>query len=136
MEILFPELFPKNQNLTSLWINSLKFCTVCFSCMSSQGLPKYIENNCRPLAFTSFKAFWKNKNRPETSLPASFSAWFLKKNISFVMFYDCSIVMFKFHCLIFFINVYNMLYCNCLLAKLWRYKFEINLILSSFFTMS
>ena len=29
---------------------------------------------CRPLALTSYKAFLKNKERSETSLPASFSA--------------------------------------------------------------
>ena len=34
--------------------------------------------SCRPFAFTSYKAFLKNNYR--TSLPASFSAHFLKKN--------------------------------------------------------
>ena len=29
--------------------------------------------SCRPLAFTLYKAFLKNKKRSETSLPASFS---------------------------------------------------------------
>ena len=48
--------------------------------------------SCRPLAFNSYKSFFKkqNKERPETSqtsLPASFSAWFLKKNIFIVIFY-------------------------------------------------
>ena len=30
--------------------------------------------SCRPLAFTSYKAFFKNKKRSRTSLPVSFSA--------------------------------------------------------------
>ena len=45
--------------------------------MSSWGL------RCRPLTFTSYK----NKKRSETSLPVLFFAWFLKKNIFFVIFY-------------------------------------------------
>ena len=33
-----------------------------------------IESDWKPLAFASYKAFLKNKNRSGTSLPASFSA--------------------------------------------------------------
>ena len=40
----------------------------------------------RPLAFTSYKALLKNKKRSVTSLLASFSTWFLKKNISLFLF--------------------------------------------------
>ena len=47
----------------------------------------WLKLSCRPLAFTSYKAILKNKNRSGTSLSASFSAWFLKKNISVVVFY-------------------------------------------------
>ena len=32
-EKLFPESFLKNQNWVYLWIDSLKFYTVCFYCM-------------------------------------------------------------------------------------------------------
>ena len=35
--------------------------------------------SCRSLAFTSNKAFLKNKKRSAASLPASFSTLFLKK---------------------------------------------------------
>ena len=41
--------------------------------------------SCIPLAFNSYKAFSKNKKRSGTSLPASFSALFLKKNIFLVI---------------------------------------------------
>ena len=38
-------------------------------------------SNCRPLAFTSYKAFLRNKKRSGTTFPASFSRWFIKENI-------------------------------------------------------
>ena len=40
----------------------------------------FIKIRSRQLAFTLYKVFLKDKQRPGTSLPASFSA-FLKKNI-------------------------------------------------------
>ena len=45
-----------------------------------------LELSCKPLAYTSYKAFLKNKKRSGTNLPASFSAWFLEKNISLAFF--------------------------------------------------
>ena len=39
------------------------------------------------LAFTLYKTFLKIKNESRTSLRTSFSAWFLKKNISHAIFY-------------------------------------------------
>ena len=42
---------------------------------------------CGPLALTLYKAFYKNEKGSRTSLPASFSARFLKKNFSHVTFY-------------------------------------------------
>ena len=47
---------------------------------------------------TLYKAFLKNKKISGTSLPASFPVWFLKKNISYVVFYDLT----KLNCLIAF----------------------------------
>ena len=52
-----------------------------------EGYRKILKLRCRPLAFSSYKAFSKNKKRPGTSLSASFSAWFLNENISHVIFY-------------------------------------------------
>ena len=55
----------------------------------------------------------KTKKKSETSLPASFSAFFLKKNVSlFTIFY-----LTKFYFLRYWA------YCNCLLTWLWRHKF-------------
>ena len=50
VEKLLPDPFLKNQNWAYLWINSLKFYSVCFYCMPSWRL-----------AYTSYKAFFKNK---------------------------------------------------------------------------
>ena len=42
---------------------------------------------CWPIVFILYKAFLKNKKRAGTSLPARFSIWFVKRNISHVVFY-------------------------------------------------
>ena len=52
----------------------------------------------RPLPFTSYKAVLKHRKKSGTSLPVSFPACFLKKNISLVIFY----YMTKFHWLVAF----------------------------------
>ena len=41
LEKLFPDPYLKNQNWAYLWINSVKFQTVCFYCMLIWGLSKY-----------------------------------------------------------------------------------------------
>ena len=56
------------------------------------------QNILKPLAFTSYEAFWKNKKRSRISLLASFSAWRLRGNISHVRFYQLT----NFHCLVDF----------------------------------
>ena len=67
---------------------------------------KRLKLSCRPLAFTSDRAFLKTK-RSGTSPPASFSAWFSEKNISVVIFYYLT----KFQCLVaFFREILGNLY--------------------------
>ena len=83
--------------LACLGINILELHTACFYCMPNWGPSGHIETSCRPLAFISNKAFLKIK-RSTTSLTVWFSVWFLKKNISLVMF--CYLA--KFHCLVAF----------------------------------
>ena len=51
VEILFPDPFLKHQNWVCLWINSLTFYTICFYCMPSCGLPKYIETKPQTTCF-------------------------------------------------------------------------------------
>ena len=98
-----------------LWIYGLKFCTVCFYCMQSWGLSKYIKLNCRTLAFNSCKTFF-SKKRFRTSPPTSFSAWYLKQSIFHFTFYQLT----KFHCLVAFTlqDIGQYVYC-----RLWRHKF-------------
>ena len=77
--------------------------------------------SCCPLAFTLHKAFLKEKKRSGTSLPYSFSAWFLKENISLVMFYQLK----KFHCLVILTSwdIGQYVDSNCMLTRLWRHRF-------------
>ena len=65
----FPRPFSKKSKL-SIYLDQQ---ANCFCCMTSLGLLKYIKLSCRPLTFTSFKTFLKNKKRSRTSLSASFS---------------------------------------------------------------
>ena len=62
-------------------IENFKLYTVCFDCMLSWGLSKYIKTKLQSTCFCFIKSFLKkNKTGFGTSLPASFSAWILKKN--------------------------------------------------------
>ena len=58
----------------SISLDSLKFDTVCFYCMVSWGLSKYIETKLQTTLFLPhIKIFWKIKKSSETSLLALFS---------------------------------------------------------------
>ena len=54
-----PRPFSEKIKSAYLWIIYVKFYTICFHCMPSWGLPKYIETKQRPFAFTSFQVFFK-----------------------------------------------------------------------------
>ena len=43
VEKVATDRFLKNQNGAYLWINSLKFHSACFYCISNRELPKHIE---------------------------------------------------------------------------------------------
>ena len=109
---LFPDPFLKNQNW-ALWINSVKIYTVYFYCTSSWGLSKYIKTKMQSNCFYLIKSFFKKQKRSGTSLPDSFSAWFLKKNIYLVIFYYLT----NFHCLVVFTSWDIEQYVYCLIAK-------------------
>ena len=128
VEKLFPDPFLKTQNQVYLWVNNLKFYTVCFYCMLGSGLSKYIETKLQTTCFYLIRSFFKNKKRSGTSFPVSFSAWFLKKNISFIMCYCLTK-----YCLVVFTLWDNgkYVYCNCFLTRLWRHKFWNQLYLSN-----
>ena len=73
------------------------------------------------ILFIYFKTFLKNKKRSGTSFPASFSAWFLKRNIALVIF----LYLEKFQYLFTFASwdIGQYVCCNSLLTRLWRNKF-------------
>ena len=54
-------------------LSILKFV---FTACQVEDYRKILKLSCRPLTFTSHKAFLETKNRSETSLPASVSAYF------------------------------------------------------------
>ena len=116
VEKLFPDLSLKNQNWAYLWINIIKFYIFCFYCFPSWGLSKVIETKLHITCICLKQSFLKNKKRSRAETRASFSVWFLKKNIALVMFFNLT----KFQCLV--------ACCNSLLTRLWRHKFWINLI--------
>ena len=118
---LFLDPFLKNQNWTYLWVNSQSKVLYSLFSLQNDGYRNILKVNCKTLAFTSCKAFLTNKERFETRLPASFSAWFLKKNTFLVIFYDLT----KFYCLFSFKSwaVFQYVYCDYLLARLWSHKF-------------
>ena len=59
MEKLVADPFLKNWNGAFLWINSLRFYTVCFYCMPSWGLLKYIETKLQTILFYLILSFLK-----------------------------------------------------------------------------
>ena len=87
VEKLVPGLFIKNHNWADLWTNSLTFYTVCLCFMSSWGHSKFYETAVDHLILPHIKLSSKAKRGLELVFPASFSAWFLKKNVSHAMFY-------------------------------------------------
>ena len=81
---------------------------------------KWLKLRCSLFTFISNKAFLKTKKRSRTSLPALFSALYLKKNRSVIIFYYLT----KFQCLVALTSwdIGQCMYCNCLLTRLWRQK--------------
>ena len=102
---------------------------MCFIVCQAEGYQNISKPSCKPFAFISYKVFLKNKKTSGTSLPVSFSAWFLKKYVFLVMF--CCLT--KVHCLVTFTSwdIGQYVYCNYLLTWLWRHKFCSQLYLSN-----
>ena len=64
MEKQVSDLFLKNENWAYLWINSLKFYAVCFYCMASWGLSKYIETKLQTTCFHLILSFFLKLHFP------------------------------------------------------------------------
>ena len=73
------KLFPDNFPLLSLDQQSKVLYTLFLLYIQVEGYRNILKLRCRPLGFTSYVAFLKNKKRFGPILLASFSAWFLKK---------------------------------------------------------
>ena len=69
LEKLVPDPFLEKWNWAYLWINGLKFYTVCFYCIPRWGLSKYIETKLQTTWFYLILGFLKIKMRSGTSLP-------------------------------------------------------------------
>ena len=70
VEKFVPDPFFKNWNWVYLWIKSF---IVCFYCMPSWGLSKYIETKLQVACFYFILSFFLNKKMSGTSLLPSFS---------------------------------------------------------------
>ena len=121
VEKLFPDIFLINQNWAYLWGHIVKFYKFCFNCLPSWGLSGSIKIKLQSICFYLKLNIFKKQKWPWISLLASFSAWFLKKNISLVIFYYLT----KFQCPVAFTlwDIGDYIYWNCLLTSLWRQKF-------------
>ena len=82
-----PKSFNKNQNWAYHWMNILKcykFCCYDMSKSSSKCPSVQVLTTC---FYLTWRFFWKKKRRPRTCLHVTFSAQFLKKNISHFICY-------------------------------------------------
>ena len=82
--------------------------------------------SCWPLALTLYEVFLKNKKRSGTSLPTSFSTWFLKNNISPLLIVLIDQIS-SFDCL-YFLRYRAILSCN--------YPFAFCDVIKPFFYMT
>ena len=63
VDILFQDPFLKSQNRPYVWVNNVKFYTVCFQCIESWRLSKYIETNLETAYFYFRYSFSKKTKR-------------------------------------------------------------------------
>ena len=118
--------FPRLQSQTFLWkikIENISGSTVwillrfVFIVCPSLGLQNVLRLRCWLLAFSLYKAFLKLKKWSVSRLSASFSAWFLKKNISHVILTDQTSLP---NCFTSW-DIWQYVYCNYLLSSLVCY---------------
>ena len=98
VEKLVPNPFMKSQNWAYLQINSVKFYTASFHCMSSWGLLQYFETKlqttCEGLILSFFE---KQKKRSGISCLIFWIVF--KENVYFVMFYHLTKLIALFNLL-------------------------------------
>ena len=80
----------RNWNWAYLWINSLKFSKVCFNCMPSWRLSKYIEGKLQTLCFWLIESFLrKTKAGLELVFLPNFLHDFSRKVFPLLYFINC-----------------------------------------------
>ena len=84
VEKLIRDPFLKNQHRAYLWIKN--FTQFVFIICQVERYQNILKLSFRPLAVPPYKAISKTKMRSGASLPASFSALFLNKNICLAIF--------------------------------------------------
>ena len=115
IETLVSDPFLQDQYWAYLWVNRMKFLAVCIYCMHKSRTNKMYWKKVVDRLLLLHKKVLNIKKRSETCLSTSFSAWFLKKNISPFLFY----YMTKLH----HSSIWHYVYCNYLLSSLWIHKF-------------
>ena len=127
---LVPDSFLKNKNWTYLWINSPKFYRVCFYCMESWRLLKYIETKLHSTWFCLTLSFFINKKRSGTSHPASFCSYFLKKkNLSLYVLLIEQILLSGCLCFVKYWAIYELeLFVNKVLTS-WILKLTLSFLI-------
>ena len=69
-----PRPFSGKLKWAYLWINSLKFYKLVLIVLQVESYWNILKLSCRPLAFASYWAYFRNKKKSGTSLPALFFA--------------------------------------------------------------
>ena len=118
MEKLVPDPFLKNENWAYLWINSLRFYTVCFYCMPSWALLKHVETKLQITLFYLILNFFKKLKEVWDRL--------IFRIIFEENYFSCYILLIHQVSLsgyLYFVYIRKYVYCNCLLTKLWRHEF-------------
>ena len=87
MEKLFPDPFLNTRNWAYIWINSLRFYAVCFYCMPSWGISKYIKIKLQATCFYLIWSFFK-KQREFWNYSPCFIFWMIFEEKIFFLLYS------------------------------------------------
>ena len=116
--------FLKKQNWPYLWINGLKFYTVCVYCMACWRLSKYIKTKLPTTYFHLILSFLKKKL---VSLPHFLHNFWSK---IFLLLYIYILLTDQIKLLsgcLYFVRFWQYVYCNCLkTVTSWILKFNLS----------
>ena len=133
VEKLFPDLSLKFLLISGSIVHS--FTQFVFIVCQVESYQNILKLSHRPLAFASYKAFSKNKKGSETSLSSSFSTWFLKKNISHIIFYWVNSIAWLPFLLEMFGNMCIVIICFPV-CNVINFEINLNLFIKLFFYLT